>query len=125
MSEKRVYPRIDSSWPLYIESETGLKPIGEVKNISLSGILLSFHDLSRNEPDHMILELILHNPDLASEDIKLIGRSKWTYSGQNEVLLGLSIFEDLQEKKLKDQYIQFLSRSNNLQVQVRIRLIQE
>ena len=47
--DKRVYPRIDSEWPLFLEREGARRQIGRVKNISLSGAHLIVHGRIRAE----------------------------------------------------------------------------
>jgi hypothetical protein len=115
MVERRIFPRIDSDWPLFLMTETGQKRIGNVKNISLSGAVLHFtKEYALNqEKNNFILKLI--NPQMEPSEVTISGLREWSKVEKYEVSLGLSL-EELQKDK-RGIFIRFLSRSDKLQVE--------
>ena len=115
MEKRRVYPRIDSDWPLFLKSDKGQKKIGQVNNISLSGAVLHFskeYDLEKNKN---IFILKLSNKHMDPPELTLEGLREWTKVEEREVSLALSI-EKLGRKE-KSNFIRFLSRSDKLSVE--------
>lgn len=115
MSEKRIYPRIDSDWPLFFITDDGQKQIGYVKNISLSGASLVFTKEYSLIPEKHNFTLRLRNPQLEPSELSIAGLKKWTKIEKNVVYLGL-VLEEL-EKGKKSAFVRFLSRSDKLHVE--------
>lgn len=116
MAENRVYPRIDSDWPLFTTIAAVKKQIGYVKNISLSGALLFFSEEYKLESERHKFTMRLINPQLHPSELTLTGLKEWTVVTENEILLGLMLKE--LKKAEKTSFIHFLSRSDKLQVEV-------
>ena len=115
MDRKRVYPRIDSDWPLYLKSGEGQKRIGQVINISLSGALLHFNKDYVLEKDKNLFILKLYNRHMDPPELILEGLREWSKTEENEVSLALSI-EKLHREE-KSNFVRFLSRSEKLEVE--------
>jgi hypothetical protein len=115
MDKKRVYPRIDSDWPLYLKTDEGQKIIGQVNNISLSGALLHFNKDYELEKDKNLFILKLYNRHMEPPELILEGLKEWTKTENNEVSLALAI-EKLQGDE-RTNFIRFLSRSEKLEVE--------
>jgi hypothetical protein len=116
MKENRIFPRIESDWRMLLATDGHHKPTGCVKNISLSGALLSFsekHELERKK-NRFTLKLI--NRQLRHPELVISGLKQWEKREKYKVFLGLAI--DKLEKEQRASLIQFLSRSNKFQVQV-------
>lgn len=115
MQDKRLFPRIESDWPLFLVTDGGKKQIGYVKNISLSGAVLFFfkeHDLY---PDKNNFLLKLRNPQMSPEELTLEGLREWTSMEGDEATLALSL-EEVKGEKRKN-FVRFLSRSDKLHVE--------
>ncbi|MBA7613832.1 hypothetical protein ES703_21089 [subsurface metagenome] len=115
MAEKRVFPRIVSDWPLFLQTAGGQEEIGYIKNISLSGTLLYFSKDYRLEAGKSKFMLKLKNQQLDPPELLITGLKEWTEIRENEVLLGL-ILEELPRDE-RTTFIRFLSRSEKLQVE--------
>ncbi len=113
--EKRVYPRIDSEWPLFLESEGVRKQIGRVKNISLSGAHLLFTEGFMLHEDRTVVTLKLVNSRITPSELIISGLREWKGAGKNEVQLGLMLNEV--DKVTRSQLVRFLSRSDKLHVE--------
>jgi hypothetical protein len=115
MDKKRVFPRIDSDWPLYLQTAEGQKKIGQVINISLSGALLHFNRDYKLEKDKNLFHLKLYNKNIDPPELILEGLREWSKVGGKEQVLALSI-EKL-NRETRSQFIRFLSRSDKLEVE--------
>ncbi len=116
MVEKRLYPRIQSEWKLYLTSDKGQKQIGHVRNISLSGALLFFTEEYKLETEKHKFTLKLKNKKLQPSESVITGLKEWTTITDKEIILGLNL-EKL-GKKERSAFIRFLSRSENLHIEV-------
>lgn len=112
--EKRVYPRIDSDWPLFLSSEEGKKGIGFIKNISLSGAQLAFFENYILDSKRHRFTIILKNKQLNPSELTIAGLKEWTQVEKKEIMLGL-VLEEI-EKEKRAILIRFLSRSEKLHV---------
>jgi hypothetical protein len=115
MKEQRAYPRIKSDWQLYLSSGGGQKPIGYVRDISLSGALLFFSQDYELDPDKHRFTLRLKNAQLEPPELVISGLKEWERRQKNEVFLGLAL-ERLDRDK-RNTLVRFLSRSDKLQAQ--------
>lgn len=115
MEKKRVYPRIDSDWPLFLKTEGGQKKIGQVINISLSGALLHFNKDYELEKEKNIFILKLTNKNMDPPELTLEGLREWSRVEEREVSLALSI--DKLHRQEKSNFVRFLSRSDKLEVE--------
>jgi hypothetical protein len=113
--EKRVYPRIDSEWPLFLEREGARRQIGRVKNISLSGAHLLFTEGFMLHEDRTVVTLKLVNAQITPSELIISGLREWKGAGKNEVQLGLML-NDV-DKVTRSQLVRFLSRSDKLHVE--------
>jgi hypothetical protein len=115
MDEKRVYPRIRSDWQLFLAAEGVRKPIGYVRDISLSGALLDFNEDYVLEPGKHRFSLKLRNKQLKPSELVITGLKEWERKEKTEIFLGLLL--DEMEKAKRTSLIHFLSRSDKLRVQ--------
>ena len=115
MTEKRIYPRIISYWPLFLATEKGQKRIGYIKNISLSGALLFFSEDYELETGRHKFSLKLKNQQLKPEELTLTGLKEWVATKKNEVHLALAL-EELEREK-RSVFVRFLSRSDKLHIE--------
>jgi hypothetical protein len=115
MKNKRVYPRIRSDWELFLSAEGENKPIGHVRDISLSGALLEFSENYALEPGKHKFSLKIINKQLHPPELVIVGLKEWEITKGNEVYLGIVL--DRMEIGLKSSLMRFLSRSDKLQVQ--------
>jgi hypothetical protein len=115
MEERRVYPRIDSDWALYLGNTEKHRKIGHVKNISLSGVLIFFSEDYTLDPDRHRFSLILRNAHIKPSELTITGLKEWTHTGKTEIMLGLVL--DALEKDKRSDFVRFLSRSDRLEVQ--------
>jgi hypothetical protein len=115
MKEKRVFPRIESDWPLFIDSDRGRTKIGFIKNVSLSGALLYFLRDYNLDPDRHRFTLLLKNDQLKPSEVTLTGLKEWTHVEENTIMLGL-VLEEL-GKDQRSAFVRFLSRSDKLHVE--------
>jgi hypothetical protein len=113
--DKRVYPRIDSEWPLFLEREGARKQIGRVKNISLSGAHLLFTEGYVLNEDRAVVTLKLVNTQIDPAELIISGLKEWKEAGKDEVQVGLILNE--MEKVARSQLVRFLSRSDKLHVE--------
>jgi hypothetical protein len=115
MESKRVFPRIDSDWPLYLQTAEGQKKIGQVINISLSGALLHFTRDYKLDKDKNLFHLKLHNKNIDPQELVLEGLREWSKVEGKKQTLALSI-ENL-NREARSNFIRFLSRSDKLEVE--------
>jgi hypothetical protein len=115
MDRQRVFPRIDSEWPLYLQTAEGQKRIGEVINISLSGALLHFKKDYKLDKDRNLFHLKLHNKNIDPPELTLEGLREWDKVEGKEQTLALSI-EKLNREQ-RSNFVRFLSRSDKLEVE--------
>jgi hypothetical protein len=115
MKEKRAFPRIDSDWPLFLESKEGRAKIGYIKNISLSGALIFFTDEYSLDSEKHRFTLLVKNDQLTPSEIILTGLREWTHVEKKTIMLGL-VLEKL-EKEQRVAFVRFLSRSDRLHVE--------
>jgi hypothetical protein len=113
--EKRAYPRIQSDWRLFLAVGGLQKPIGYVKDISLTGALLFFTEEYELDPDKHRFTLKFKNPQLDPSELVISGLKEWEKREKNEIFLGITL-EKL-EKEKRTVFIHFLSRSDKLQAQ--------
>lgn len=114
MQDRRLFPRIESEWPLYLITAEEKKRIGYVKNISLSGAVLFFFKKQDLDPDKNNFLLKLRNPQITPEELTLEGLREWTSMEETESTLALSL-EEVKGEKRKN-FVRFLSRSDKLEV---------
>ncbi len=115
MIERRVFPRIETDWPLFVITDDGQKQVGHVNNISMSGALLIFSKIYDLDPEKHTFTLKLKNQHLDPSELALKGLKKWTRVKKNEIILSLS-FEKVHREN-KTQFTHFLSRSDKLHVE--------
>ena len=115
MKEKRIFPRIESDWPLFCETEQGRIKIGYIKNVSLSGALLFFINDYELDPERHRFTLLVRNDQLTPSEVTLSGLREWTHVEEKTIMLGL-VLEEL-EKKQRSAFVRFLSRSDKLHVE--------
>ena len=115
-TEKRIFPRIESDWPLFQITEKGRTKIGYVKNVSLVGVHIVFSKDYTLNPDKHTFNLKLKNMHLDPPELTIKGLKEWTNVEKNEVQLGLSLGKF--ERNKRTQLIRFLSRSDKLHVKV-------
>jgi c-di-GMP-binding flagellar brake protein YcgR len=113
--DKRVYPRIDSEWPLFLEKEGTRRQIGQVKDISLTGVHLLFTEGYVLNEDRAVVTLKLVNTQMAPSELIISGLKEWKDPSKNEVQVGL-ILSDM-EKMTRSKLVRFLSRSDKLHVE--------
>ena len=114
-TEKRVFPRIDSEWPLFLEKAEGRKKIGLVMNISLSGAHLLFTEGYSLNEDRNVVTLKLVNTQLTPSELIISGLREWKKVRENEVQLGM-ILNDM-DRETRSKLLHFLSRSDKLHVE--------
>ena len=114
-AENRVYPRIDSEWPLFLERDEARKKIGQVMNISLSGVHLLFTEGYALDEDRNVVTLKLVNTQITPSELIISGLREWKKVRENEVQLGL-VLNDM-DKETKSKLLRFLSRSDKLHVE--------
>jgi hypothetical protein len=115
MDRKRVFPRIDSDWPLYLQTLEGQKRIGQVINISLTGALLHFNKDYKLVKDKNLFHLKLYNKHIDPPELTLDGLREWSKVEGKEQTLALSI-ENLGREQ-RSNFVRFLSRSDKLEVE--------
>ncbi len=115
MIERRVYPRIETDWPLFVITDDVQKQVGHVNNISMSGALLIFSKIYDLDPEKHSFTLKLKNQHLDPSEIALKGLKKWIRVKNNEIILSLSLEKVHKEKRT--QFTHFLSRSDKLHVE--------
>ena len=115
MAEQRVYPRIDSDWPLFLERQSTRIRIGEVKDISLSGLHLLFTEGFELKEDRTLVTVKLVNTQLTPSELIISGLREWQEVKKNEVRIGL-ILSDM-DRETKSKLLRFLSRSDKLHVE--------
>ncbi len=113
--DKRVYPRIDSEWPLFLERGGARRQIGRVRNISLSGAHLLFTEGYVLNEDRAVVTLKLVNTQIDPAELIISGLREWKEAGKDEVQVGLILNE--MEKATRSQLVRFLSRSDKLHVE--------
>ena len=113
--DKRVYPRIDSEWPLFLERGGARRQIGRVRNISLSGAHLLFTEGYVLNEDRAVVTLKLVNTQIDPAELIISGLKEWKEAGKDEVQVGLILNE--MEKVTRSQLVRFLSRSDKLHVE--------
>lgn len=113
--DKRVYPRIDSEWPLFLERGGARRQIGRVRNISLSGAHLLFTEGYVLNEDRAVVTLKLVNTQIDPAELIISGLREWKEAGKDEVQVGLILNE--MEKAARSQLVRFLSRSDKLHVE--------
>jgi hypothetical protein len=113
--DKRVYPRIDSEWPLFLERGGARRQIGRVRNISLSGAHLLFTEGYVLNEDRAVVTLKLVNTQIDPAELIISGLREWKEAGKDEVQVGLILNE--MEKVTRSQLVRFLSRSDKLHVE--------
>ena len=114
-AEQRVYPRIDSEWPLFLERENARTRIGRVKDISLSGVHLLFTEGFQLKEDRTVLTVKLVNTRITPSELTISGLREWKEVKQNEVQIGLVL--NTLDKEARSKLIRFLSRSDRLHVE--------
>ena len=115
MSERRVYPRIESDWKLYLESSEGKREIGYVLNISLTGASMQIEKDYDLDPEKHRFTLKLANSQLDPSELIITGLKEWEYIENNVLFVGLAIDEiDRDERK---KFVRFLSRSDKLKAE--------
>ena len=115
MIERRVYPRIETDWPLFVLTDDGQKQVGNVNNISMSGALLIFSEIYDLDPEKHTFTLKLKNQQLDPSEIALKGLKNWTRVKKNEIILSLSLEKVNRDKRT--QFTKLLSRSDKLHVE--------
>ncbi|HEB32972.1 MAG TPA: hypothetical protein ENI15_19175 [Spirochaetes bacterium] len=115
MIERRIFPRIETDWPLIVITDDGQKQVGHVNNISMSGALLIFSKIYDLDPEKHTFTIRLKNQHLDPSELALKGLKKWTTVKKNEIILSIS-FEKVHREK-KTQFTHFLSRSDKLHVE--------
>ncbi len=115
MIERRIYPRIETDWPLFVLTDDGQKQVGHVNNISMSGALLIFSEIYDLDPEKHTFTLKLKNQQLDPSEIALKGLKNWTRVKKNEIILSLSLEKVDRDKRT--QFTKLLSRSDKLHVE--------
>ncbi len=115
MIERRIYPRIETDWPLFVLTDDGQKQVGHVNNISMSGALLIFSEIYDLDPEKHTFTLKLKNQQLDPSEIALKGLKNWTRVKKNEIILSLSLEKVNRDKRT--QFTKLLSRSDKLHVE--------
>ncbi len=115
MIERRIYPRIETDWPLFVITDGGQKQVGHVNNISMSGALLIFSKIYDLDPEKHTFTLNLKNLQLDPSEIAIKGLKNWTRVKKNEIILSLSLEKVDREKRT--QFTKLLSRSDKLHVE--------
>ncbi len=113
--EHRVYPRIDSEWPLFLERGDARTRIGQVKDISLSGVHLMFTESYRLNEEHSVVTVKLINARIMPSALTISGLREWKEVTQNEVQIGI-VLNDL-DRETRSKLVRFLSRSDKLHVE--------
>jgi hypothetical protein len=114
-AEQRVYPRIDSEWPLFLEREKERRRIGQVKDISLSGVHLLFTEGFHLKEDRTVVTVKLVNTQITPSELVISGLREWKEVGKDDVHIGL-VLSDM-DKETKSKLVRFLSRSDKLHVE--------
>jgi hypothetical protein len=112
--ERRVYPRIETEWPLYMDTGEGQQQVGHVANISLSGALLRFDEGYKLDPETHSVTLTLRNDALNLPELSLSGLRTWSDIAEDSVNLAILV-EELDSDR-RNAYVRYLSRSDRLQV---------
>ena len=115
MKDRRLFPRIESDWPLFFITGEQKKQIGYVRNISLTGAELFFFKEQDLDPDKTNFILKLRNPQMTPEDLTLEGLREWSQTEEEEATLSLSL-EEVKGEKRKN-FVRYLSRSDKLHVE--------
>ena len=115
-AENRVYPRIDSEWPLFLEKDEARKKIGQVMNISLSGAHLLFTEGYALNEDRNVVTLKLVNTQTHPFGIDHL-RAKRMEEGAGKRGCSLDWSSNDMDKETKSKLLRFLSRSDKLHVE--------
>ncbi len=114
--ERRVYPRVESEWKLFLETESGeTEEIGYVQDISLSGVSLKLSRAHAVETKRHRLMIRLRNPRLNPPEEVVRGLKEWEFRTGHEAFVGISLEKLTPE--VRRNIVRFLSRSDRLQVE--------
>lgn len=114
--ERRVYPRVESEWKLFLETKSGeTEEIGYVQNISLSGVSLKLARAHAVQTEQHRLMIRLRNPRLNPPEELIRGLKEWEFRTKDEAFVGIS--PEKLTPQARRNVVRFLSRSDRLQVE--------
>ena len=120
MKERRYYPRIITEWPFFIDNDENQNRVGDVYNVSLSGIGFSFlNDVPAVFYEDYVDDLYvlrLRNKSLISNELLISGEKKWLKTEEGKLISGFTIGR--LDYETKRALVRFLSRNGHNNVSV-------
>lgn len=114
MENKRIYPRLDVKWPVYLVSNHIQEKIGYVNNVSLSGFYLTSFDNSLFTLKEYSFILRQSDPINLTPGLYLNGKKRWAENQGDIIHLGIAI------KKIKNtertSLVHLINRRNDLDI---------
>ena len=114
--ERRKEPRYKTDWPVFLRTDNETKQIGDVADISLSGIKLTLTEPVDDGKEAGTYDLYLYRKERPQELINITGRAVWSKTGENSIIMGLEL-ENL-DPEIKEQLKECIKSGEGLNVQM-------
>ncbi len=92
MENRRQYPRHDLDWPILLRQDSGTRRIGELINISLSGLLMTLNEPVPPEAAGNF-ELFVCRPRHSAEMLEIHGQTVWMEAGTEDFTWALELVD--------------------------------
>ncbi len=106
INERRKEPRHEADWPVFLRSDNGKKQIGDVADISLSGIKIMLSDTDKISSAARSYDLYLYRTRSPMDLVNIAGRVVWSAMAGANLTIGLELKNlDADTRKVLKEYI--------------------
>ena len=116
MEERRKHERTHIEWPVFLRSDHKRKQIGDVDDISLSGLKITFSEDIKPKETIGTFDLYLCRIDHPEDLLNISGKAVWSNGGMTSLIIGLEIdaMSDSEKSILND----FISHQDELSLEM-------
>ncbi|MBN1646959.1 MAG: PilZ domain-containing protein [Spirochaetales bacterium] len=106
INERRKELRHEADWPVFLRSDDGKKQIGDVADISLSGIKIMLSDTDKISSAARSYDLYLYRTRFPMDLVNIAGRVVWSAQAGHNLTIGLELKNlDADTRKILKEYI--------------------
>lgn len=114
MNNRRIYPRINTQWPVIFFNRVKEEIIGYVNNVSLNGMNFSLKKKNLEDFDNYSILIKIRNPSINPSELEIKGFKKWSMNKNGSIDLGIELNSFTRENK--STFIKYLNRKEELNI---------
>jgi hypothetical protein len=116
INERRKEPRHEADWPVYLRTENGKMKIGDVSDISLSGIKINLSKTDKIDSGAKSYDLYLYRTQAPMALVNIGGRVIW--SAQSGYLLTIGLELQNLDNDTKNVLKEYINNKEELTIQM-------